>query len=98
MTIVHKAGNSYKNADGFGRWELPNTYENPASIPENEKTQSTIEGINITDVRTELFEEVRENHKQDENLHILTSLIYKYCKDKFLANSLDDIWRKSYDN
>ncbi|MBW0578366.1 hypothetical protein O181_118081 [Austropuccinia psidii MF-1] len=34
----------------------------------------------------------------DKNCHILTSLLEKYCKDAALANSLNDIWKTSYDN
>ncbi|MBW0561279.1 hypothetical protein O181_100994 [Austropuccinia psidii MF-1] len=58
MTIVHKAGNIYNNADGLSRWELPNTPENPAYVPTGTEAQIPIEGINITDVGTEFFEEL----------------------------------------
>jgi len=30
MTIIHKAGEKHKNADGLSRWALPNTPDNPA--------------------------------------------------------------------
>ncbi|MBW0547624.1 hypothetical protein O181_087339 [Austropuccinia psidii MF-1] len=33
MTIVHKAGNIHKNADGLSRGALPNTPDNPAYVP-----------------------------------------------------------------
>ncbi|MBW0511974.1 hypothetical protein O181_051689 [Austropuccinia psidii MF-1] len=98
MTIVHKAGNIHKNADGLGRWKLPNMPDNPAYVPTSAEPQIPIEGINITDMGTEFFEEVRESYKQDKNCHILTSLLDKYCKDASLANSLDDIWKTFYDN
>ncbi|MBW0582001.1 hypothetical protein O181_121716 [Austropuccinia psidii MF-1] len=98
MTIVHKAGNIHKNADGLSRWELPNTPDNPAYVPTSAEPQIPIEGINITDVGTEFFEEVRESYKQDKNCHILTALLDKYCKDKYFSSSLDDIWKTSYDN
>ncbi|MBW0552252.1 hypothetical protein O181_091967 [Austropuccinia psidii MF-1] len=62
------------------------------------EAQIPIEGINITDVGTEFFEEVIEIYKPDKNFHILTSLLDKDFKDAALANSLDDIWKKSYDN
>ncbi|MBW0564630.1 hypothetical protein O181_104345 [Austropuccinia psidii MF-1] len=91
MTIVHKAGNIHNNADGLSRWELPNTPENPAYVPKSAEPQIPIEGIKITDVGTQLFEEVRESYMQDNNCHILTALIDKYCKYATLANSLDDI-------
>ncbi|MBW0552600.1 hypothetical protein O181_092315 [Austropuccinia psidii MF-1] len=98
MTIVHKAGNIHKNADGLSIWALPNTPENPAYVPTGSKLQIPIEIINITDVGTEFFEEVRDNYKLDKNCHTLTSLLDKDCKDSALANSLDDIWKTSYDN
>ncbi|MBW0530728.1 hypothetical protein O181_070443 [Austropuccinia psidii MF-1] len=98
MNIVHEAGNIHKNADGLSRCALPNTSDNPAYVPTSAEPQIPNEGINITDVGTEFFEEVRESYKQDKNFHILTALIYKDCKDASLANSLDDIWKTSYDN
>ncbi|MBW0553529.1 hypothetical protein O181_093244 [Austropuccinia psidii MF-1] len=98
MTKVNKSGNLHNNSDSFSRWELLNTPYNPSYVPANSKPQIPIEGINITDVGTEFFKEVRESYKKDKNCHILTSLLEKYCKEKSLANSLDGIWRKSYDN
>ncbi|MBW0508803.1 hypothetical protein O181_048518 [Austropuccinia psidii MF-1] len=77
MTIVHEAGNIHKNADSLSRWELPNTPENPVYVPTGAETQILNEGINITDVGTEFFEEVRDSYKLDMNFHILTSLIDK---------------------
>ncbi|MBW0544432.1 hypothetical protein O181_084147 [Austropuccinia psidii MF-1] len=61
MTIVHKAGNIHKNSDGLSRWALPNTPENPAYVPTGGEPQIRIEGINITDVGTQFFEEVEES-------------------------------------
>ncbi|MBW0583935.1 hypothetical protein O181_123650 [Austropuccinia psidii MF-1] len=58
MTIVNKAGDIHKNADGLSRWELPNTPDNSAYVPTSAEPQVPIEGINITDVGTEFFEEV----------------------------------------
>ncbi|MBW0545346.1 hypothetical protein O181_085061 [Austropuccinia psidii MF-1] len=52
MTIVHKAGNIHKNADGLSSWALPNTPENHAYVPTGAEPQIPIEGINITDVVT----------------------------------------------
>ncbi|MBW0516683.1 hypothetical protein O181_056398 [Austropuccinia psidii MF-1] len=98
ITIVNKAGNIHKNADSLSRWALSNTPDNPAYFPTGAETQIPIEGINITDVGTESFEEVRASYKLDKNCHIITSLLDKDCKDAALANSLDDIWKKSYDN
>ncbi|MBW0558756.1 hypothetical protein O181_098471 [Austropuccinia psidii MF-1] len=72
MTIAHKAGNIHKNADGLRRWELASTPDNPSYVPLEAEPQIPIEGINITDIGTEFFEEVRESYKQDNNCHILT--------------------------
>ncbi|MBW0523782.1 hypothetical protein O181_063497 [Austropuccinia psidii MF-1] len=98
MTIVHKYGNIHKHDDGLSRWALPNTPENPAHVPTGADPQILIEGINITDVGTEFYEEVRESYKLDKNCHILTSLLEKDCEDAALSKSLDDIWKTSYDN
>ncbi|MBW0523248.1 hypothetical protein O181_062963 [Austropuccinia psidii MF-1] len=98
MTIVHKAGNIHKNADGLSRWVLPNTPENPAYVTTSTEPQIPIEGINITNVGKEFFEEVRESYKQEKNCHILTALLDKDCKDEALDNSMDDIWKTFYEN
>ncbi|MBW0464228.1 hypothetical protein O181_003943 [Austropuccinia psidii MF-1] len=98
MTIVHKAGNIHKNSDGLSRWALTNTPDNPACVPTSAEPQAPIDGIKITDVGTEFFEEVRESYRQDRNCHILPAILDKYCKDASLANSLDDIWKTSYEN
>ncbi|MBW0528538.1 hypothetical protein O181_068253 [Austropuccinia psidii MF-1] len=98
ITIVHKAANIQKNADGLSRWALPNTPDNPAYVHTCAEPQILIEGINITAVGTKFFEEARQSYKLDRNCHILTSLLDKDCKDASLANSLDDIWKTSYDN
>ncbi|MBW0519925.1 hypothetical protein O181_059640 [Austropuccinia psidii MF-1] len=98
MAILQRAENIHKNADGLSRWELTNTPDNPAYVPTSAEPQIPIKGIKLTDVGTEFFEEVRESNKKDKNFHILTSLLDKDCKDASLANSLDDIWKKSYDN
>ncbi|MBW0512332.1 hypothetical protein O181_052047 [Austropuccinia psidii MF-1] len=91
-------GNIQKNVNGLSRWELPNTPDNSYYVPENEEPQIPIEGIKITDVGTEFFEEVRESYKKDKNLHILTSLLEKDSKDAALADSLDGILKTFYDN
>ncbi|MBW0523347.1 hypothetical protein O181_063062 [Austropuccinia psidii MF-1] len=96
MTIVHKADNIHNNADGLSRWVLANTPDNPAYVPLEAEPQIPIEGINITHIGTEFFEEVRESYKQDKNCHILTSLLDKYCKDTSLVNALDAVWKRSY--
>ncbi|MBW0491088.1 hypothetical protein O181_030803 [Austropuccinia psidii MF-1] len=96
MTIAHKAGNIQNNADGLSRWELATTPDNPAYVTLKSQPQITIEVINITDIGTEFFEEVREYYKQDKNCHILTSLLDKDCKDTSLVNALDEVWKNSY--
>ncbi|MBW0518559.1 hypothetical protein O181_058274 [Austropuccinia psidii MF-1] len=98
MAIVHKAGNIHNNSYGLIIWELTNTPDNPAYVPPNAEPQIAIEGIEITDVETKFFEEAREIYEQDKNCHILTSLLDKDFKDAALSNSLDDIWKTSYDN
>ncbi|MBW0529968.1 hypothetical protein O181_069683 [Austropuccinia psidii MF-1] len=96
MTIVHKAGNINKNTDGLSRWALANTSDNPAYVPLEAKTQISVEGINITDIGTEFFEKVRKYYKQNKNFHILKSFLYKDFKYTGLANSLDEVWKRSY--
>ncbi|MBW0538827.1 hypothetical protein O181_078542 [Austropuccinia psidii MF-1] len=98
MTIVHKAGNIHKNADGLSKWELLNTPDNPAYVSKASEPQIPNEGINNTDFGTEFYEEVRESYMLYKNCHILTSLLDKDFKDAALANSLDDIWKASYEN
>ncbi|MBW0494601.1 hypothetical protein O181_034316 [Austropuccinia psidii MF-1] len=91
MTIAHQAGNIHKNGDGLTRWESANTPNNPTYVPLEAEPQITIEGIKINDIGTELFEEVRESYKKDNNCHILTSLLDKDCKDTSLVNALDEV-------
>ncbi|MBW0507621.1 hypothetical protein O181_047336 [Austropuccinia psidii MF-1] len=77
MSIVHKAENIHKIADGLSRWELANTPDGLVYVPLEAEPHITIEGINITDIGTEFFEEVRKSYKQDKNCHILTFLLDK---------------------
>ncbi|MBW0495164.1 hypothetical protein O181_034879 [Austropuccinia psidii MF-1] len=53
---------------------IANTPYNPAYVPFEAEPQIPIEVININDIWTEFFEEVRESYKQDKNCHILKSL------------------------
>ncbi|MBW0564088.1 hypothetical protein O181_103803 [Austropuccinia psidii MF-1] len=94
--IFHQAGNIHKKADELSRLALANTLDNPAYVPLEAEPQIPIEGTNITDIGSELFEEVRESYKQDKNFHILTSLFDKYCKDTSLFKALDQVWKSSY--
>ncbi|MBW0522823.1 hypothetical protein O181_062538 [Austropuccinia psidii MF-1] len=96
MTIVNKAGNIHMNADGLSRWELANTPDNAAYVPLEAEPQIPIEGINITYIGIEFFEDVRESYKKDKNCHILTSFLDKDFKDTAMVNSLDEVWRNSY--
>ncbi|MBW0508855.1 hypothetical protein O181_048570 [Austropuccinia psidii MF-1] len=75
MTIVHKAGNIHKNAEGLSRWALANTPDNLAYVPLEAEPQIPIEGDNINDVGTEFIEEVRESYKKDMTFPILTLLV-----------------------
>ncbi|MBW0494990.1 hypothetical protein O181_034705 [Austropuccinia psidii MF-1] len=45
MTIVNKAGNIHKNADGLSSWALANTPDNTAYVPLEAEPQIPIEGI-----------------------------------------------------
>ncbi|MBW0528035.1 hypothetical protein O181_067750 [Austropuccinia psidii MF-1] len=56
ITIVHKSGDIHKNADGLSRWAVANTPENPALVPQEEHH---IEGICVTDIGTEFFNQVK---------------------------------------
>ncbi|MBW0538758.1 hypothetical protein O181_078473 [Austropuccinia psidii MF-1] len=78
MNIAHKARNIHKNADGLRSWELANTPDNPAYVPVGAQPKIPIEQMNITDIGTEFFEEVRESYKKDKNRHILNCLLDKY--------------------
>ncbi|MBW0532946.1 hypothetical protein O181_072661 [Austropuccinia psidii MF-1] len=86
MTIVHKAGNIHKSSEGL----------NPAYVSLEAEPQISIEGINITDIGNEFFQEVRESHKQDKDCNISTSLLDYNCKDTSLVNALDKVWKNSY--
>ncbi|MBW0508192.1 hypothetical protein O181_047907 [Austropuccinia psidii MF-1] len=93
MTIVHESGKIHKKANLLSRWSLANTPDNPAYVPLEAEPHIPTEGINITDVGTEFFEEVRQSYKQDKNCHILTSLSDKDCKDTSLVNALNEVYR-----
>ncbi|MBW0541786.1 hypothetical protein O181_081501 [Austropuccinia psidii MF-1] len=63
ITIVYKALNIHKNADGLSRWELSSTPDNSAYVHLNAEPQIPIETINVTDGGKEFYEEVRESYK-----------------------------------
>ncbi|MBW0536640.1 hypothetical protein O181_076355 [Austropuccinia psidii MF-1] len=56
MTIVYTDGNINKNADGLRRLPLPNNIDNPANVPKEASPQIPIEGISVTDLKTNFFE------------------------------------------
>ncbi|MBW0559303.1 hypothetical protein O181_099018 [Austropuccinia psidii MF-1] len=95
ISIVHKAENIHNNADGLCMWALANTSDNPAYVALEAEPQIPIEGINIADIVTGSLEEVGEFYKKDNNLHILTFLLNKDCKDTSLGSSLDETWKAS---
>ncbi|MBW0511504.1 hypothetical protein O181_051219 [Austropuccinia psidii MF-1] len=96
MNIVHKAVNIHNNSDELSRRALANTPDNLAYVPLEAEPQIPIEGINITDIGTELFEEVRDSYKKENIFQILTSFLNKDCKDTALVNLLDEVWKNSY--
>ncbi|MBW0586975.1 hypothetical protein O181_126690, partial [Austropuccinia psidii MF-1] len=59
MKMVHKEGNIHKNADVLSRWALANTPDKPPYVPLEAEPHTPIDGINITDIGTEFFEEDR---------------------------------------
>ncbi|MBW0570774.1 hypothetical protein O181_110489 [Austropuccinia psidii MF-1] len=58
MNIVHNYGSIHKNADGLSRWALAYTRDNPAWVPQE---KHHIEGICVTDIGTEFFNQVKES-------------------------------------
>ncbi|MBW0587185.1 hypothetical protein O181_126900 [Austropuccinia psidii MF-1] len=94
MTIIHKSGNIHKNADGLSRWAVANIPDNPAWVPQEEHH---IEGICVTDIGTEFFNQVKESFNIDKNFHISSQLLMKDYKDPSLSSKLDEAWKKAYD-
>ncbi|MBW0503454.1 hypothetical protein O181_043169 [Austropuccinia psidii MF-1] len=60
MKLAHEAGNIHKNSDRLSMWESANTPYSLANVPLEAEPKISIEGINITDIETEYFKEVRE--------------------------------------
>ncbi|MBW0571658.1 hypothetical protein O181_111373 [Austropuccinia psidii MF-1] len=60
MTISNKARNIHRNVYELRHWALAHTPDNKAYKPLEEEPKILIEGFNITDIRTEFFEEVRD--------------------------------------
>jgi hypothetical protein len=84
MTIVHRAGNIYKNADGLSRWALPNTPDNPAYDPDDE-INVPIMGIHTSDLDEEFYGLIREKYKLDKNSSIICNALKKDYKMKALS-------------
>ncbi|MBW0529771.1 hypothetical protein O181_069486 [Austropuccinia psidii MF-1] len=94
MTTFHKDGNIHKKAYGLSRWQLSNNIDNPAYVPGEASPQISIEGISVTYLKTDFFEEVRYSYTQDINCSILCQLLTKDCQDNSLIHALDEIWKK----
>ncbi|MBW0542822.1 hypothetical protein O181_082537 [Austropuccinia psidii MF-1] len=94
MTIVHASGNIHKNTDGPSRRAPANTPGSPAWVPQEEHH---IEGICVTDIGTEFFNQVKASYKIDKSCHILSQLLMKKCKDPSLSSKLSEIGKKAYD-
>ncbi|MBW0494392.1 hypothetical protein O181_034107 [Austropuccinia psidii MF-1] len=94
MSIVHKSCDIHINADGLSRWALANKPENPALVPQEEHH---IEGICVTDIGIEFFNQANKSYKLDKNFHSVCQLLMKYCKDPSLSSKLDEIWKEAYD-
>ncbi|MBW0460305.1 hypothetical protein O181_000020 [Austropuccinia psidii MF-1] len=94
MTIVYKDGYIHRNADGLRRWPLSNNIDNPAYVPEEASPQIPIEGINVTDLNTTFFEQVRISYTQDTNCSISCHRLTKDCKDNSLIHALYEKCRK----
>ncbi|MBW0520708.1 hypothetical protein O181_060423 [Austropuccinia psidii MF-1] len=86
IKIAHKAGYIKKNSDGLSRLALAKSPDNPAYLTLEAEPHIPIEVIKITDIDTEIFEEVRDSYEQDKNNHILTTLLDKNCKYTYLVN------------
>ncbi|MBW0562830.1 hypothetical protein O181_102545 [Austropuccinia psidii MF-1] len=91
--MAHKYGNIHENSDFLSRWALANTPENPAWVPQEEHH---IEGICVTDIGIEFFNQVKEIYKMDNNCHVLFQLLMEDLKDSSLSSKLDEIWKKAY--
>ncbi|MBW0469117.1 hypothetical protein O181_008832 [Austropuccinia psidii MF-1] len=86
IAFQENRGNLNKHSGGLSRWALANTPDNPAYAPLESDTYISINRIDIADIGTEFFEEVRDSYNKNNNFHILTSLLDKDCKDTALVN------------
>jgi hypothetical protein len=93
MTIIHRAGNIHKNADGLSRWALPNTSDNPAYDPDDE-INVPIMGIHTSDLDEEFYGLIREKYKLDKNSSIICNALKKDYKNEGLISQLEEPWKK----
>ncbi|MBW0503011.1 hypothetical protein O181_042726 [Austropuccinia psidii MF-1] len=75
MTIAHESGNIHENSDCLSRWDLSNTPESPAWVPQEEYY---IEGICVTEIGTEFFNKVKQSYNIENNCHILLQLLKEF--------------------
>jgi len=95
MTIIHKAGEKHKNADGLSRWALPNTPDNPAYDPEDEDIFPIL-GIHMSDMDKVFFECVQKSYDQNSELLKLVEILRnENCAPELIA-SLPDNLAKHY--
>ncbi|MBW0493254.1 hypothetical protein O181_032969 [Austropuccinia psidii MF-1] len=94
ITIAHESGNIHKSEDGISRWALANTPENLAWVPQEDHH---IEGICVTDIGTEFFNQAKKSYNMDKNCHTLFQSLMKDFKEPSLSSKLDEIWKESYD-
>ncbi|MBW0464027.1 hypothetical protein O181_003742 [Austropuccinia psidii MF-1] len=85
MTIAHKDGNIYKNADGLSRWPLSNNTNNTAYVPEETLPHMPIEGINVTDLNTTFL---RKSYDEGR-FHLLDGILYHRTKHTCVITVFD---------
>ncbi|MBW0496985.1 hypothetical protein O181_036700 [Austropuccinia psidii MF-1] len=88
ITIDNKYRNINKNADGLRSWALANTPESPKWVSQEEHHT---EGICLTEIGTEFFNQAKKSYKMDRKCHILCQLLMKDCKDQSLSSKLDEV-------
>jgi hypothetical protein len=95
MTIIHKEGAKHKNADGLSRWALPNTPDNPAYDPEDDKIFPIL-GIHVCDLDEALYELVRQSYNDDCEMLKLVNILSNDNSPPELIASLPDTLSKHY--
>ncbi|MBW0564606.1 hypothetical protein O181_104321 [Austropuccinia psidii MF-1] len=87
MTIVHKDGNSHKNADGLRSCPLTNNIDNPAYVPEEASSHIPIEGISVTGLNTTFFEE--RKYYDEGRFNLLDGISYHRTKHTCVTTVVD---------